>query len=185
AHVVWCFCTTNPAKIPATLKSRCSQFQLKPVDDASLLDLLDFVCDQEKIGMTDDVANLLVKEAKGSPRQLLSNIVVARTAKTKKEAADLLKSAIESDVTLELCRFVANGGGSWTKCTALLDKIEDNPESVRILIFNYLAACLKGAKSDKDAVFFLQKLEAFSQPYNGTDGIAPLLLSIGRAMFAE
>ena len=186
AHVVWFFCTTNPAKIPVTLKTRCAKYELKPVNDKELHDLLVWVCEQEKIDLADGVSDLLVKEAKGSPRELLSNLGVVRSAKNKKEASDLIKSAVETDASLELCRFITESNGSWTKCMGLLEKLKDeNPESLRIGIFNYLGACLKNAKTDQAACIFITKLDAFSTPYSGTDGQAPLLLSIGRALFAE
>ena len=129
---------------------------------------------------------MLFPSAKGSPRQLLSNIVVARTARTKKEAAELLKSASESDAVGELCRFVVDGKGSWSKAVLILNKLEtENPEAVRIAVANYLAACAKNSKDDAKAIYFLGKLDAFATPYTSYEGIAPLLLSVGRAMFAE
>lgn len=186
AHVVWFFCTTNPAKLSVTIKSRCSKYELKPVADKDLNGLLDWVCGQEKIKLANGVSDLLVKEAKGSPRQLLSNLNVARSSKDKKEAAELIRTVVETDASLELCRFITDGGGSWVKCMTLLEKLEDtNPESTRILIANYLGACLKSAKSDQAAVAFMTKLDGFSTPYTPTDGQGPLLLSIGRALFAE
>lgn len=183
-HVVWCFCTTEPSKVPPTIKTRCAKFALQLVKDADIGGLYDYVCDEEKIDLPGDVGDLLIKEAKGSPRQLLSNLVVARTARTKKEAAELLRTVSEGDSTLALCQFIANGSGSWSTCMGLVNKIEDEPESTRILIARYLGACLKSAKTDNAAGIFLEKLDAFSVPYAGTDGIAPLLLSIGRAMFS-
>lgn len=184
-HVVWFFCTTNPAKVPTTIKTRAAKYELKPVDDKGLGELLDFVCAEEKISISPDVASLIIKEAKGSPRQLLTNIVVARTAKTRKEAGELLRAAVDSDASLELCRFIADGNGSWTKAMGFLEKLKDEqPESLRILIMHYLSACLRGAKDDKTAVYFLMKLEHFSTPYT-TDGQGPLLLSIGRAILSE
>lgn len=185
-HVVWFFCTTNPGKIPKTLQTRCAKYELKPVGDKDLLGLLDWVCEQEKIQLAEGVTDLLVKEAKGSPRELLSNLGVARTAKNRKEAAELLKTVNETDASLELCRFVAGGGGSWAKCMGLLSKLEDtNPESIRIMMSQYLAKCLLSAKTDQAAVMYMQKIDGFASPYVGTDGIAPLLVSIGRALFAE
>ena len=186
AHVVWCFCTTNPSKIPKTLQTRCAKFELKEVSTDDLAELYGIVCDEEKIDLPSEVGALLVKEAKGSPRQLLSNLVVARTARNKKEAAELLKTVNETDASLALCQFIVDGNGSWTKCMGLLNKLEgENPESIRIMILNYLAACLKNAKSDDAAVIFVQKLDAFSNSYVGFEGMAPLLLSIGRALFSE
>lgn len=186
AHIVWFFCTTNPAKIPATLKTRCTKFELKSVADKQLGELYDFVCDQEKINPPGDVGDLIIREAKGSPREMLSLMVVARMARNKKEAAELIRTVNETDASLELCRFITDGGGSWTKCMGLLEKLEgENPESIRIMITNYLGKCLKGAKSDQAAVAFMTKLDAFATPYTGVDGQAPLLMSIGRALFAE
>jgi len=184
-HVIWCFCTTNPSKLPKTLQSRCAKFELKPVADKALGELYDFVCEQEKLDLPGDVGDLLIREAKGSPRQLLSNLVVAREAKTKKEAAELLRTALETDSIIELCRFVANGNGSWPKGMSLVTKIEENPESVRIIMCTYLAKCLKSAGSNDAAGALLEKLDAFSQSYNNAEGIAPLLMSIGRALFME
>ena len=185
-HLVWCFCTTNQTKIPETIKSRCAKYELKLVDDRDLGELYDYVVEQENFKIPEDVADILIREAKGSPRQLLSNLVVARTARTKKEAADLLKAAIETDATGELCQYLANGNGSWSKAMLILDKLKDeNAESVRIVVSNYLAACAKNSKDDKRAIHFLQKLDAFAVPYTSYDGMAPLLLSIGRAMFSN
>jgi DNA polymerase III gamma/tau subunit len=185
-HVVWCLCTTNPSKIPETVKSRCASYQLDLLSDAVLGDLYDFVCEEEKINISEEVADIIIREAKGSPRQLLSNIVVARSAKNKKEAAQLLKTAVETDNIIELARLVAKGGFSWTSCMDIVKKLEksEQPESVRIVVMNYLGACLKNAKDDKAAIVFLQKMEAFSTPYVGNEGLAPLLLSIGRSLFA-
>lgn len=185
-HVVWCFCTTNPGKVPKTLKTRAAAFELKLVNDKDLGKLYDIVADEEKLDIPDDVIDLLIIEAKGSPRQLLSNIVVARTAKTKQEAATLLKTAIETDASLELCRWIAEGRESWAKGMLILKRLEnESPEGLRIIIANYLAACAKGAKDDKTAIRFLGKLDPFTQPYTGLDGFAPLIIAMGRAMFSE
>lgn len=187
AHVIWCFCTTEPSKVPTTIKTRCAKYELKVVSDKDLRELLlDWVCEEEKITLADGVSDLLIKEAKGSPRELLSNLGVVRSARNRKEAADLIKTVVETDASLELCQFIANGNGSWAKCMGLLEKLEDsNPESVRILICNYLAACLKSAKTDANASMFMTRLDGFSQQYNTYEGQAPLLLSIGRALFSE
>lgn len=184
-HVVWCFCTTNVAKIPKTLQTRCAKFDLKLVSEKDLGGLYDWVCEQEKLELPGDVGDLIIREAQGSPRQLLSNMVVARTAKTKKEAAELLRTVEETKDSIELARFIMNGNGKWSDCMVLLAKLKDEqPESLRIMIANYLSACMKNAKTDKDAISILTKLDCFATPYVGNDSAA-LLVSIGRALFAE
>src|ERR1700689_3001231 len=47
-HLYWMFCSTNPAKIPKTILTRCFRYDLKPVPEDELLALLVRVIDAEK-----------------------------------------------------------------------------------------------------------------------------------------
>jgi DNA polymerase-3 subunit gamma/tau len=182
-YITWFFCTTNPAKIPATIKSRCVSFSLQEISSSDLAILLDKVSKAEKIDMPKDIKELVIKEAKGSPRQLLVNLTICQDVKNRQEAAKLLFAVLDSDVTLALCQFLAKGG-SWARAMELVSKFEGSSESARIIITNYFGAAARGAKSDKDACFFLGILDAFSQPYVQSDNVALLLLSIGKVLFA-
>ncbi len=182
-HVVWFFCTTEPSKVPDTIKTRCTSFTLKPVSDDGLLSILQKVCTKEVIKLTDSIRDLIIREAHGSPRQLLVNLELCRDVSDRKAAADILRTALETDTTIELCRFLVQGG-SWTKATAIISRLEDeNPESVRYVVCNYIATVLKNAGSDKEACRLLRVLQAFSGPYDSSERQAPLLLSVGRVLF--
>jgi DNA polymerase-3 subunit gamma/tau len=181
-YVSWFFCTTEASKVPATIKTRCAAFTLRELADKELGVLYDQVCEAEEIELDGSIGDLIIREAKGSPRQLLVNLAVCRSAESKQEAAKILYTVTESDPSLELCRFLSKGG-SWIKAMQLLSKIEGQPESVRILVSNYFGTAIKNAKSDNEAGRFLTILDAFSQPYNTSDQMAPLMLSIGRVLF--
>lgn len=182
--VFWFFCTTNPTKVPKTIRTRCATFELSLVEEKHLWRLYDTVCQQEAISLSDDIGGVLIQAAEGSPRQLLSNIAVARTATSPQEAAKLLKVSLDTDATRELCQYLIKGG-SWRTGMSIVEKLKDqNPESVRTVVCLYMAACLRNAKTDKDAVFFLERMEHFSTPYVYSEGSAGLLLSIGRALFS-
>jgi DNA polymerase-3 subunit gamma/tau len=182
-HVLWFFCTTELGKVPAAIKTRCSSFVLKLVSDDLVRGLIDSVCEVEKFKVNDSVRGLVVKEAHGSPRQALVYLEQCANVIDRKTAADILRTALESDASLELCRFIV-GGGSWLKAMTIIDKLGDeNPEGVRILVVNYMAKVLQGAKSERAACHLLGLLEAFAVPYNPSERTAPLLLSIGRALF--
>jgi DNA polymerase III gamma/tau subunit len=185
AHVFWFFCTTLVSKVPAAIKTRCSSFVLKPVSDKELSDLIYDVIDAEKFKVSDAIVDLIVGEAGGSPRQALTNLGLVYHITDRRIAAETLKSAIASEPVLELCRYLAKGGrGSWPKAMALLAALEDeNPESVRIVVCNYMGKVIQNAKTDDAACAVLPILEAFSTPYNSSDGIAPLMISLGRALF--
>jgi DNA polymerase-3 subunit gamma/tau len=183
--VIWIFCTTNIGKVPKTIRTRCATFELDPVPEKDLWDLFDLVCDEEGLKLGDAIGDIVIKEANGSPRQLLANISICRAAADKKEAAQLLKRAVQSEPILDLCRMLANSDPGWTKVMGLVSKLEEeSPEGIRIQVFSYMGKALQGAKNDDDACFFLKRVEAFSQPYESAAGIAPLMLSIGRVLYS-
>jgi len=185
AHVFWFLCTTEPGKVPPTIKTRFARIDLKPVDNEELHELLKAVCKAEGIKLASGVADVVVKEAGGSPRQLLVNLETAQDAEDRAEAAKMLHSAQDNDAVRELCQFITNGG-NWVKATAILKRLEgERPESVRIIICNYLAAVLKNTNSDKKAMPLLYALEQFSTPFNESENMAPLVLAIGRICFGE
>lgn len=187
-HLYWFFCTTNPDKIPNTLRTRCTPINLKAVDDNTLADLFDAVCGEEGIQIDGSIRQIIVGQAKGSPRQLLVNLDTCRDAGSRAEALELLQAAgsDENDPGIKLCRLLVRGGATWRQIVPILAELKEAsaaPESTRILICNYFAACASKAKSDKEAVFFLDIINNFAQPYGYGDGSAQLLRSIGFCVF--
>lgn len=183
---LWFLLTTNVTKIPKTIMTRCAKIALKPVKDADIEKLVMKVVKAEKMTIGDGAIDAVIAEAGGSPRQALSHLVVCEKCQTRREALALIRDAIDSEPVLELCRFLVKPG-SWAAAMSIYDKIEKadgtNPEGVRIQVMNYFGAVMKGAKNDGAAMRALGVLEAFSQPYNGSEGKGPLMVSIGRAIF--
>jgi DNA polymerase-3 subunit gamma/tau len=185
AHVYWFLCSTEPGKIPVTIKTRFSSFALKPVNDRDMVKIIDVVCKGEKIKLDETVRDVIIRDAMGSPRQALNFLAICYDAKTRKEAAERIASAGESDAVRELCQYLLKPNTTWQGAMAIVEKLDgENPEGVRIVVSNYLAAVLKKAKTPKEATNLLGLLDAFAVPYASYENMAPLLLSIGRAMFA-
>jgi DNA polymerase III gamma/tau subunit len=185
AHVYWFLCTTEPEKIPKTIKTRFTGFVLKSIKNEVIEKAIKSVCKKEKIDLSSDVQSLIISEAGGSMRQALVNLEICRDVSSKREAAELLRTALTSEPVLEFCRFVLKGG-SWLKAMALLEKLEDeSPEGIRIVVSNYVAAALKKSTKERDIVYMLRILDIFSQPFNSSEKLAPLLLAIGRVLYSE
>ena len=181
-HIYWLFATTNPSKVPKTIQTRFATFTLKAVSNDDLHKLIIEITGLEKITLAEGIADLIVKEAQGSPRQALVNLALCRNLKDRKEAAQVLQSALQSEVVIELCRFLL-AGGSWQKAMIIANKLENEaPESVRIVVCQYMAKVLLNSKTDKDAKRLLQILDAFAVSYQSSEGFAPLLLSVGRVL---
>jgi DNA polymerase-3 subunit gamma/tau len=186
AHSIWFFCTTKPGNVPTTVKTRCTKIELRSLNDKEIESVVNRVIAKEGLEVSDGALQVIVREARGSAREALSNLAVCEDAETAKEAAALLHSHVEGDAIRELCQFLLKPG-SWAKAMAIVDKFDPEDrayEGRRIIVCHYMGSVLKGAKSDDAATRTLQILEAWSTPYNQSEGIAPFMLSIGRTMFA-
>lgn len=183
-HVYFAFCTTEPGKVPETIRTRCSCYDLKPVKFDDLMDLLELVVEEEKLDIPDTYLKLIARACNGSPRQALVMLPMVAGCQDEEEAARLLAAPFESAEIIELCRLLVSGQLDWKKVQTTLKAMEEpNPESIRIVMVNYLNACLMGAKSEKDVPKLLDLLNAFSKPCNPSDKMAPILLAIGNYLF--
>lgn len=184
SHVYWFLCTTEPGKVPATVKTRTTSYTLKSLNEKGIEVVVDRAMEAEGIELEDAVKDMVIREAYGSPRQALVNLASVNGVTSRKEAAELLKAASASDPVREFCQFLLKGG-SWSAAMSLVSKMEDEqPESVRIIVCAYMGSVAKNAKSDKQAIAVLRILEAFSESYNQSEKWAPLMLSVGRVLYA-
>ena len=71
-HVKFLLATTDPQKIPVTVLSRCLQFNLKRLPQATIVDRLNLVCGQEGIAAETGAVARLARAAAGSMRDALS-----------------------------------------------------------------------------------------------------------------
>lgn len=72
ANVKFVLATTDPHKIPATVLSRCLQFQLSALNMDEIKRQLKFVCEAENIEIEEKALPPLARAARGSMRDALS-----------------------------------------------------------------------------------------------------------------
>lgn len=180
--VLWILCTTELNRIPKAIHTRCTTYDLKPVSEDDLADLLDLVAKKEKLGVEDDVLVLCAREAEGSPRQALVNLAACAAAASLDEAKELLRSALESEEAVNLARILVKGA-TWSQAQQIIAGLQEvNPETVRHVVRAYVSKMILGTKSKDVAGRGLEILDAFSEPFNSSDGISPLLLATARAL---
>ncbi|MCH8135080.1 MAG: DNA polymerase III subunit gamma/tau, partial [Proteobacteria bacterium] len=64
-HVKFLLATTDPQKLPATVLSRCLQFNLSRLTPRLITDRLDYICKEEDIDATTASLNMLSRAADG------------------------------------------------------------------------------------------------------------------------
>lgn len=182
AGCYWFLCTTNLTKIPKTVLTRAVKVPLKLVPEKLIDKLVMQVVREEKLSIADQAIDVVIAEAGGSPRQALSNLAACQDAASRSEAIRLIRDVADLNAVLEFCRFVVKSG-DWNTGMSILETLKDeSPEGIRIQVCNYIGVAIKNAKSDKVVAGMLPVLAAFSQPYNQSEGMAPLMLSLGKAM---
>ncbi len=184
AHVYFAFCTTEMGKIPKANVTRCLKYDLKPVKEGLLFELVAKVVDEEHLNIDDAIIECIAENSGGSPRQALVNLEECAHCKDESEAREVLRTAGQSKEIIDLCRWlVAGKAHSWPEAQKYLKGLSGmEAESCRIVIMNYLAAVLLNTKSDKTAAGLLGLMECFRNPYNQSEKMAPLLYSVGLAI---
>ena len=79
AHAIFVLATTEIDKVPATIKSRCLQFEFRRVSLTELLDRLTYITEQESLSIEPAALELIARQGTGSVRDsisLLDQIVV-------------------------------------------------------------------------------------------------------------
>lgn len=183
AHVYWFLSTTEPAKLPATIRDRCTELRVKAISVDDLIRLLAHVEATEGWSTDGQIVALCAREADGSARKALVNLASVQGMDFAKARELLFERAAPKPVA-DLCKVMLEGG-SWLQAMSILANITDDPESTRIMISNYLAAVIRTAKSEKQVKFLLYIMDEFSEPYHTGEKLAPLMLSIGHALYGR
>lgn len=183
-HVYWMLCTTEPGKIPKTIQTRCLKYDLKPVGEELIYELLQSVAEVEGFTTSEEIIKAIAEDAGGSPRQGLVFLEACAHCKTLAEAQIIIRSATQSREAVDLARWLLAGRGqTWAEAVKLVKALEGtDPESIRIMLCNYFASVLLNTTGDDKARQVLALLEAFRHSYNSSDRMAPLLYSIAMAI---
>ena len=174
-------CTTEPQKLLRTIRNRCAQAEVVPLDEEELLEVL--IRAVGAGGMDDpgdDVLVAMADRAAGCPRSALTMLEQARGLPPE-QALEAAKSfRTKEKATIDVCRLIAKGS-RWSEVAAAYNGLDEKqPETVRRTMLGYLGKCLAGARKPADAVLFAAMIEELAEPtYNS--GEAGLLAGMFRA----
>ena len=110
-HVKFLLATTEPKKLPATILSRCLQFNLKRIPLELIRDHLSRVLNEEKIEFEDTALALLSRAADGSMRDalsLLDQAIANGGGQVKTDEVRSMLGSIDQDHVIDLLKLLAN-----------------------------------------------------------------------------
>ena len=125
-HVIFILATTEPQKVPLTIMSRCQSFEFKSIPVNLMKEKIKYICEQEKITITDDALEQICIDSNGGLRDgigLLDQLNSYTNSNIKKEDVLLLNGRVsEEDINLFIDYIYNN---EIDKAFNLSDKIDE------------------------------------------------------------
>ncbi len=173
-HSYFILCTTNPNKLLATLKGRCVQLEVKPLNENQMARLLKSITKAEGVDkLKKPVINQIIQDSLGLPRNAIQILEKVLKADPKKQLVMAEQSAEEYRESIELCRALMDPRTPWKKISNILRGLRDeDPESIRRHVLGYAQPVLLNNKNDQAAFV----LEQFIDPFYDS-GLAGLVLA--------
>lgn len=174
-HVYFFLATTDPAKLLATIKTRCTEIRCSAIPDKALDELVRRVAEKEDLELSDEVVEKLVEASESSGRKAL--VLLHQISEIKDEdeqLAAIAKSTSNTDA-IELARLLCKKGVKWPQVAKLIKQINptrEDCEKIRQLILSYYTGILLGGGVLSDRAYIV--LEAFRDNYydSGKAGLA-------------
>ena len=130
SHVVFVLATTDPQKVPPTIRSRTQHLEFRLLGAETLHDLLESVNDEAGLHLDEEALEAAVRRGRGSARDALSALdqVVASgsTDAARPELAAVLEALAGGDVSsvlVALSALLAGGWGPQQLATELIDDL--------------------------------------------------------------
>ena len=99
SHVYFVFCSTEPQRIIKTIRSRCTVYQVEPLNDKDMYTLIGHALSYCKAHLHEKIVQGIMSSAQGSPREMLTLVEKVLSVKSDEDRWDLLQEASSSGLT--------------------------------------------------------------------------------------
>ena len=130
SHVVFVLATTDPQKVPPTIRSRTQHLEFRLIGADTLHELLESVREQAGLDVGEDSVEAAVRRGRGSARDALSaldQVAASGSADSARpEVTPVLRALADelaSDVLVSLSGLLAGGWGPQPLATELIDEL--------------------------------------------------------------
>lgn len=160
-HVFFILATTDPEKLLPTIKGRCAQFEVQPLDQDEMIDFLSSICRKERKRVPADVLKQISRDSMGSCRNALQVLdkVIDLDPEDMKAVAE--QEASKENQVIDLCRALMKRE-KWPTVAGILKGLDkEDPEKVRLAVMGYASTV---AMNEKDASKAYLILDVFKDP---------------------
>lgn len=171
----WFFCTTEVSKVPKTIRTRCTEYKLKPVSPNVIMELLEEVRDTEALAVEDEHLSRIAGSVSGSPREALLKLQQADGL-----SEDELEAMLSVDQGVpggyDLAKLLSDKGFDAKEAMDLLTRMKDeSPEAIRQVVRAYFTTFVMRAPSNRWALLVLS---AFEKPATEQNYITDIVMRV-------
>lgn len=135
-HVYFFLATTDPEKLIAAIRSRCTSMPVRLLTTSEATTLVTRVCKKEKITLSDEISDELILQSGGCARTLLVILDKIYQLDEETRLAAIQEKADEMNEAIDLCRALIQKRG-WNVVAKLLRNMKGEPESIRQAVIGY------------------------------------------------
>ena len=157
-HVWFFLCTTDPAKLLKTIHTRCTEIRLGALPQDKIVKLLIDSIGRVKpeFESTGNVIEKIAESADGSARKALVLLQQVMGLEGEEAQLDAVEKADSRKQAIDLCRLMMKSGAKWDEIRWVIEKIDEEPETVRRIILGYASSVLlHGGKMSSKAAAIL------------------------------
>lgn len=181
SHCYFFLCTTNPEKLIAPLKTRCSIINVKPLSDDEMFYLLKRTSKAEGIKISPDVYEKITEIAQGGSRKALKLLNKVIHLDSEEEMLEALNNSGDNEdgnpEAIELCRALAKRTKFSTLCEMLKELIKtEEAEGLRQCIMGYMSAIILNGSPSAEVVATIQAFSNADTYRNGKNSLVVGLL---------
>lgn len=143
SHVYYILATTDPQKLIGTIRGRCAQYTVSPLQNNDMMHLLRKVVKAENESLTKAIYEQIIQDSFGHPRNALQILDQVLSVDPESRLAVAKIQAEQQSQVIELCRVLLGGDGGWKRVSNILGGLDkSDPESIRRAILGYCNSVL-------------------------------------------
>jgi DNA polymerase-3 subunit gamma/tau len=151
-------CTTDAQKLLPTIRNRCSQFEVRPLQRTELYQLIFKIVGKEQTSLSEEAFEKIFEISKGIPRAALVLLEQVLALEEKERMAALESDAFavhDSFLVINLCKALLLPNTPWRKISYILKELrnqQEDPEVIKKVIIQYCTTILLKQEDTKAAL---------------------------------
>jgi DNA polymerase III subunit gamma/tau len=167
-HVYFFLCTTEPQDIIKTVRSRCMTISVQPLSDDKMLELLNYIKEEEQADTDEKYLKKIVERSEGIPREALIMYDTVIDLDRREIASAIETMQTQESQIKDLCQALLKRK-SWSDIVRVLNGLKEDQEKVRWAVLGYMNAVLLNSKKDNSFTdTACSIIDEFSEPFYNT-----------------